>query len=62
MRSDYTEAYINRGDVLMKLNKPKEAEETYLTALKYDNENADIYYNVGLKVLQISINNEVCYF
>lgn len=50
MRSDYTEAYINRGDILMKLNRPKEAEETYLTALKYDNENADIYYNVCSKL------------
>ena len=50
MRSDYTEAYINRGDILMKLNRPKEAEDTYLTALKYDNENADIYYNVRSKI------------
>ncbi len=31
----------------MKLNRPQEAEETYLTALKYDSENADIYYNVS---------------
>ncbi len=46
MRSDYTEAYINRGDILMKLNKSKEAEETYLIALNFDQDNADIHYNV----------------
>nr|NVI79234.1 putative transmembrane and TPR repeat-containing protein CG4050-like protein [Cucujiformia] len=29
MRADYTQAYINRGDILMKLNRTKEAQEVY---------------------------------
>nr|NVI79231.1 putative transmembrane and TPR repeat-containing protein CG4050-like protein [Cucujiformia] len=29
MRADYTQAYINRGDVLIKLNRTKEAQEVY---------------------------------
>lgn len=46
MRADYTQAYINRGDVLLKLNRTKEAQEVYERALFYDSNNPDIYYNV----------------
>lgn len=49
MRSDYTQAYINRGDVLLKLNRTKEAQEVYERALFYDTDNPDIYYNVSVK-------------
>lgn len=48
MRSDYTQAYINRGDVLLKLNRTKEAQEVYERALFYDTDNPDIYYNVSM--------------
>ena len=46
MRADYTQAYINRGDVLIKLNRTQEARRAYETALTYDSHNPDIYYNV----------------
>ena len=52
MRSDYTQAYINRGDILIKLNRTKEAQEVYERALSYDNTNADIYYNLGVVLLE----------
>ncbi|XP_064628448.1 protein O-mannosyl-transferase TMTC3-like [Lineus longissimus] len=52
MRADYIEAYINRGDVLMKLNRTKEAQQTYETALKYQADNADLYYNLGVVLLE----------
>ncbi|XP_055840237.1 protein O-mannosyl-transferase Tmtc3 [Episyrphus balteatus] len=52
MRADYVQAYINRGDILMKLNKTNEAQEVYEKALLYDNENADIYYNLGVVFLE----------
>nr|NVI79244.1 putative transmembrane and TPR repeat-containing protein CG4050-like protein [Cucujiformia] len=29
MRADYTQAYINRGDILIKLNRTREAQEVY---------------------------------
>ncbi len=48
MRADYTQAYINRGDVLIKLNKTKEAQQVYERALFYDSTNPDIYYNVSV--------------
>ena len=52
MRSDYTQAYINRGDILIKLNRTKEAQEVYERALSFDNKNADIYYNLGVVLLE----------
>ncbi|XP_055629787.1 protein O-mannosyl-transferase Tmtc3-like [Toxorhynchites rutilus septentrionalis] len=52
MRSDYTQAYINRGDILIKLNRTKEAQEVYERALLYDSTNPDIYYNLGVVFLE----------
>lgn len=50
MRADYTRAYINRGDILIKLNRTKEAQEVYERALLYDKGNPDIYYNVSKEI------------
>lgn len=46
------QAYINRGDILMKLNRTAQAQEVYEQALLYDSENADIYYNLGVVFLE----------
>lgn len=51
MRADYTQAYINRGDILIKLNRTKEAQEVYERALLYDSNNPDIYYNVSISIM-----------
>lgn len=52
MRADYTQAYINRGDILLKMNRTKEAQEVYERALFYDSNNPDIYYNLGVVFLE----------
>ncbi|XP_063885771.1 protein O-mannosyl-transferase Tmtc3-like [Scylla paramamosain] len=52
MRADYTQAYINRGDILIKMNRTKEAQEVYERALFYDSTNPDIYYNLGVVLLE----------
>ncbi|KAK6616788.1 Protein O-mannosyl-transferase tmtc3 [Polyplax serrata] len=52
MRPVYTQAYINRGDILLKLNRTKEAQEVYERALSYDSNNPDIYYNLGVVFLE----------
>ncbi|XP_054720816.1 protein O-mannosyl-transferase Tmtc3-like [Uloborus diversus] len=52
MRSDYIEAYINRGDILIKLNKTQEAQNVYEQALRLDDSNADIHYNLGVVFLE----------
>lgn len=54
MRSDYTQAYINRGDILIKLNRTKDAQEVYERALLYDSTNPDIYYNVSKRIKLIN--------
>jgi tetratricopeptide (TPR) repeat protein len=56
MRADYTQAYINRGDILLKLNRTKEAQEVYERALFYDSNNPDIYYNVSTVSIFIHSN------
>ncbi|RWS11056.1 transmembrane and TPR repeat-containing protein CG4050-like protein [Dinothrombium tinctorium] len=52
MRADYTQAYINRGDVLIKMNRTQEAQEVYEKALLFDSSNPDIYYNLGVVLLE----------
>ncbi|CAN8023406.1 unnamed protein product, partial [Ixodes persulcatus] len=52
MRVDYIQAYINRGDILIKLNRTKEAQEVYQRALQLDATNADIHYNLGVVFLE----------
>ncbi|GFX90629.1 hypothetical protein TNCV_3194471 [Trichonephila clavipes] len=47
MRSDYIQAYINRGDILIRLNRTQEAQKVYERALQFDDGNPDIYYNVS---------------
>ena len=48
MRSDYTQAYINRGDILVKMNRTEEAREVYEKALTFEADNADLLYNMGV--------------
>ncbi|XP_033101589.1 protein O-mannosyl-transferase TMTC3-like [Anneissia japonica] len=48
MRPDLTTAYINRGDVLLRLNRSFDAEQSFRTALEHDHDNADIHYNLGV--------------
>ncbi|KAG8196915.1 hypothetical protein JTE90_027619 [Oedothorax gibbosus] len=52
MRSDYIEAYINRGDILIRLNRTQEAQSVYEKALTLDHDNADIHYNLGVVFLE----------
>lgn len=63
MRADYTQAYINRGDILLKLNRTKEAQEVYERALFYDSNNPDIYYNVSIYnlLLHSTISHPTCW-
>ena len=58
MRSDYTEAYINRGDILLRLNRTEEAKEVYQKALGFENDNPDLLYNMGVVLLSQGQQNE----
>ncbi len=51
MRADYTQAYINRGDILIKLNRSEEAQAVYEKALSFEADNPDLLYNMGVVML-----------
>ncbi|XP_062403453.1 protein O-mannosyl-transferase TMTC3 [Sardina pilchardus] len=48
MRPDFKQAYISRGELLLKMNKPTEAKDAYLRALELDHTNADLWYNLAI--------------
>ncbi|KAJ3596689.1 hypothetical protein NHX12_003093 [Muraenolepis orangiensis] len=48
MRPDFKQAYISRGELLLKMNKPSEARDAYLRALELDRTNPDLWYNLAI--------------
>ncbi|XP_055946198.1 protein O-mannosyl-transferase Tmtc3-like [Argiope bruennichi] len=58
LRSDFTNAYLNRGDVLLKMNRSKEAETMYYRALEYDQRNPDLHFNLGIVLMDQGRNKE----
>eukprot|EP00095_Tigriopus_kingsejongensis_P012150 snap_masked-scaffold954_size76946-processed-gene-0.15 protein:Tk12150 transcript:snap_masked-scaffold954_size76946-processed-gene-0.15-mRNA-1 annotation:"transmembrane and tpr repeat-containing protein cg4050-like" len=63
MRADYTQAYINRGDVLIKLNRTDEAQAVYEKALSFDSDHPDLLYNMGVVMLnQNHVSQALAYF
>lgn len=50
MRADFSEAYINLGDILIRQSKITSAIEVYQLGLIQGNgmKNADLYYNIGV--------------
>ncbi|XP_071503726.1 protein O-mannosyl-transferase TMTC3-like [Diadema antillarum] len=52
MRPDFVDAYINKGEILMKRGKLEEAESLYLQAVKLEPYNANIHYNLGIVAMR----------
>ncbi|XP_068459915.1 protein O-mannosyl-transferase TMTC3 [Clinocottus analis] len=48
MRPDFKQAYISRGELLLKMNKLTDARDAYLRALELDRTNADLWYNLAI--------------
>ncbi|XP_054242526.1 protein O-mannosyl-transferase TMTC3 isoform X1 [Indicator indicator] len=53
MRPDFKQAYISRGELLLKMNKPLKAKEAYLRALELDRSNADLWYNLAIVYIEL---------
>ncbi|XP_019336439.1 protein O-mannosyl-transferase TMTC3 isoform X1 [Alligator mississippiensis] len=53
MRPDFKQAYISRGELLLKMNKPLKAKEAYLRALELDQTNADLWYNLAIVFIEL---------
>uniref|UniRef100_A0A8C0W8L5 dolichyl-phosphate-mannose--protein mannosyltransferase n=1 Tax=Castor canadensis TaxID=51338 RepID=A0A8C0W8L5_CASCN len=58
MRPDFKQAYISRGELLLKMNKPLKAKEAYLKALELDRNNADLWYNLAIVYIELKESNE----
>ncbi|XP_075712919.1 protein O-mannosyl-transferase TMTC3 [Rhinoderma darwinii] len=58
MRPDFKQAYISRGELLLKMNKPLEAKEAYLRALELDGMNADLWYNLAIVYIELKDPSE----
>ena len=52
MRSDFVAAYVNRGELLIRLNRLQEAKEMFEKALLHDSNNPDIHYNLAVVLLK----------
>ncbi|XP_053575210.1 protein O-mannosyl-transferase TMTC3 [Bombina bombina] len=58
MRPDFKQAYISRGELLLKMNKPLEAKEAYIKALELDRLNADLWYNLAIVFIELKDPSE----
>ncbi|XP_063053836.1 protein O-mannosyl-transferase TMTC3 [Engraulis encrasicolus] len=58
MRPDFKQAYISRGELLLKMNKPEEAKDAYLRALELDHGNADLWYNLAIVHIEMKQHSE----
>uniref|UniRef100_A0A4W6C1Q0 Protein O-mannosyl-transferase TMTC3 n=1 Tax=Lates calcarifer TaxID=8187 RepID=A0A4W6C1Q0_LATCA len=58
MRPDFKQAYISRGELLLKMNKLTEARDAYLRALELDRTNADLWYNLAIVNIEMKDPSE----
>ncbi|GAA6071204.1 protein O-mannosyl-transferase TMTC3 isoform X1 [Tachysurus ichikawai] len=58
MRPDFKQAYISRGELLLKMNKPSEAKDAYSRALELDRTNADLWYNLAIVNIEMKDPSE----
>ncbi|XP_034031789.1 protein O-mannosyl-transferase TMTC3 isoform X2 [Thalassophryne amazonica] len=58
MRPDFKQAYISRGELLLKMNKLTEARDAYLRALELDRSNADLWYNLAIVNIEMKDPSE----
>uniref|UniRef100_A0A674MND8 Protein O-mannosyl-transferase TMTC3 n=1 Tax=Takifugu rubripes TaxID=31033 RepID=A0A674MND8_TAKRU len=58
MRPDFKQAYISRGELLLKMNKLTEARDAYLHALELDRSNADLWYNLAIVNIEMKDPSE----
>ncbi|XP_037538509.1 protein O-mannosyl-transferase TMTC3 [Nematolebias whitei] len=58
MRPDFKQAYISRGELLLKMNKLTEARDAYLRALELDGANADLWYNLAIVNIEMKDSSE----
>ena len=53
LKEDFVEAHMNKGDLLLMLNKTEEARQSFLTALRHNPQYVDAHYNLATALLQL---------
>ena len=53
MKVDMVEAYINKGDLLLNLDRVEAAKQSFLNAIKYNPNYADAHFNLGSVYLKL---------
>ena len=51
MKPDFVEAHMNKGDLLLKLNKTTDARQAFEKAIYYNPDYTDAHYNLGTAFL-----------
>ena len=63
MKPDFIEAHLNKGDVLLKLNRTRDAKTSFEKALHYNPKYTDALFNLGTAHLQLGEKTQAerCY-
>ena len=63
MKPDFVEAHMNKGDLLLKLNRTQEAITSFEKAIYHNPDYTDAHFNLGTAYVQFGMKEEAvkCY-
>ena len=63
MKPDFVEAHLNKGDLLLKMNRTTDAKASFEKAVYYNPDYASAHYNLGQTYIQLGERREAekCY-